>query len=153
MINLFLRLIAYITKPHRIIGEKYLHRWYLLPRNPFINIMLHRFVGSDDDRACHCHPWWFVSFLLAGKLHETIEKRFGVRNNLCITSYRMVRRFIPVFRKAAHTHRLTLIEGPAWTVVITGPAIRSWGFWCGSRWVYWKDFVDTTGNKIGRGCD
>lgn len=56
--------------PDRIIGEEYLCRWYLIPRNRFIGVMLHWFIGSDDDRALHDHPWWSISFLLKGELYE-----------------------------------------------------------------------------------
>lgn len=137
-------------KPHRIIGENYLHRYHLIPRNPFFNVMLHRFVGSDDDRATHDHPWWSVSFLLKGCLLEDVERETPHGRKI---SWDFIPRFIPVFRKATHAHRLELLSDEAWTLFITGPVIRSWGFWCGDRWVHWRDFTDASGNGIGRGCD
>ena len=42
--------------PHMVIGgaeDPYLLRWYLIPRNPFVNVYLHKFLRSDDDRALH----------------------------------------------------------------------------------------------------
>lgn len=134
-------------RPHRIIGDSYLHRWHVIPRNPFFNIMIHRFIGSDDDRALHCHPWGSVSFLLKGDLFE-IYKRGDAQ------VFRKIRRFLPVFRRATHAHRLVLgVDGDAWTLFITGPVIRPWGFWCQKGWVHHKDFTDATGNGIGRGCE
>ena len=134
--------------PDRIIGENYLHRWHLLPRNPLFNVMLHRFVGSDDDRALHCHPWFSVSFLLKGTLFEIFQDTVpGVHGA------RRIRRFLPVFRRPKFTHRLILVDGPAWTLVFTGPVIRPWFFHCPQGPVHHKQFTDATGNGIGRGCD
>ncbi|MBX8687810.1 hypothetical protein GO011_10265, partial [Mycobacterium sp. 20091114027_K0903767] len=54
--------------PHQVITNNsapYLQRWYLIPRNRYCNIYLHRFIASDDP-TCHDHPWWFASLLLHG---------------------------------------------------------------------------------------
>ena len=51
-------------------GSEYLVRRYLLPRNKFLNIYLHKFLGSDDDRALHDHPWYSISCVLKGRLIE-----------------------------------------------------------------------------------
>lgn len=131
-----------MRKPDIEINGDYLHRWYIIPRNRFFNIYLHKFSGSDDDRALHCHPWYSVSLLLKG---EMIEHSFkGVRH---------IPRFFPIFRTAKFAHRLELVQGPVWTVFITGPRIREWGFYCPSGWRHWKVFTDKTGNNIGKGCD
>ena len=139
-----------MRQPDVTIGENYLERWYLIPRNRFLNVYLHKFSGSDDDRALHDHPWHSVSFLLKGRLDEIMPARAG---RLERQRRREVPRFIPVFRSATHAHRLELIEGPAWTVFITGPKFRSWGFLCPQGWRHWKDFTDATGNNVGRGCE
>jgi len=60
-----------------------------------------------------------------------------------------------VYRGTQFAHRLEL-QGPgfpAWTLFVTGPRVREWGFWCARRWVPWQEFCDTTnyGNG-GRGC-
>ena len=60
-------------KPHFIIGgvdDPYLLRWFLIPRNHILNVYLHKFLRSDDDRALHDHPWWFVSIMLRGRYLE-----------------------------------------------------------------------------------
>lgn len=135
--------------PDRIIGENYLHRWHLLPRNPFFNIYLHKFMGSDDDRALHDHPFASVSFLLKGDLFE-IYKDDSVPG---VNGVRKIPRFLPIFRRATHAHRLVLgIEGDAWTVFLTGPVIRPWFFHCPQGLVHHKQFTDDSGNGIGRGC-
>jgi len=129
-------------KPDVIIGDDYLRRWYVIPRNPFFNIYLHEFRHSDDDRALHDHPWYSVSFLLKGELKEHTFN--GVR---------FITRFLPIFRTAKHAHSLELIKGPAWTIFITGPKIRDWGFHCPNNWKRWEDFTDESGNFVGDGCD
>lgn len=42
-------------QPHQIIpsaDDPYLLRWYIIP----LNVYLHKFMRSDDDRALHDHP-------------------------------------------------------------------------------------------------
>ena len=136
-------------KPHKTIGDNYLERWHIIPRNRFFNIYLHKFSGSDDDRALHDHPWWSVSFLLKGRLHEIYKAEivgfsFRVR--------KPIKRFRPVFRPASHAHRLELQSKAAWTLFITGPRVREWGFHCPKGWKHWSLMADSQGNNIG-GCD
>jgi len=140
-----------LREPDRIIGVDYLHRWHIIPRNPFLNIMVHRFVGSDDDRALHDHPWWSLSFLLKGCLCEWVGREDLGKG---FRQWHIVPRFLPVFRKATHAHALELISRePAWTLFITGPVIRPWYFHCPQGLVHHKQFTDATGNGIGKGCD
>lgn len=124
----------------------YLMRWYILPRNPIFNIYLHKIVRDDDDRALHDHPWWSLSLLLKGEIIE-------VDNN----GWHFYKRLKIRFRKAEYCHRLMLPyrghEKPAWTLFITGPRIREWGFHCPQGWRHWKFFTDETGAKVGRGCE
>jgi len=131
-----------MRKPDMDIGPGYMHRWYLIPRNRFFNIYLHKIIRSDDDRALHDHPWWSVSLLLKGKLLELLKDR-----------ERFPKRFIPVVRSAELAHRLVVLDGPVWTVFITGPRIREWGFYCPKGWVHWKIFTKpgSTG-EVGKGC-
>lgn len=130
-----------MRKPDRVINGGYLQRWYIIPRNRFMNIYLHRFGASDDDRALHDHPWYSASFLLRGELLEHSFK--GGRH---------IPWLIPVFRTAKFAHRLEVVKGPVWTVFITGPAIRQWGFYCHNGWRHWTKFTSKDGNSIGPGC-
>lgn len=138
-------------KPDLVIGPDYMHRWYVIPRNRWFNIYLHKIMHDDDDRALHDHPWFSVSFLLKGRLREIYRSQhpyLDIVQNLV----RYPRRFVPVFRPARFAHRLEVVE-PAWTLFITGPKIRTWGFWCPERWVPWRDFVNPVDTgKVGRGC-
>ena len=120
-----------MRKPDVIINKNYLQRWFIIQRNRFFNIYLHRYTGSDDDRALHDHPWWSMSFLMKGEL---VEHRFNDK--------RIIPRFWPIIRSAKHAHRLELIKGPAWTLFLTGPKIREWGFHHPiDGWIQWEKFL------------
>lgn len=107
--------------PHFVIGPRYLLRWYVIPRNPWLNVYLHQFLHDDEDRALHDHPWWFVSVMLKGEYQEIVTD-----------SGWWIKRSSPsiAFRKAEHAHRVVLpqtLKGepvPCWTVVITGRVVR-----------------------------
>ncbi len=144
----FKRLIS--GQPHfRIGGENaYMLRWYLLPRNPWFNIYLHKFLRDDDDRALHDHPWNFCSLMIKGAYRETRPN--GVTTRIAPSF---------AYRRATDQHRVALDrdennkEIPCWTIVLTGAKIRNWGFWCLKGFVPWQDFVDHSDKgNIGKGC-
>src|SRR3546814_13486763 len=119
--------------PNFVIGgqqDPYMRRWWVIPRNRFINIYLHQVLRPDDDRALHDHPWINLSIILDGGYWEITP---GPND-------RHQHRWCPpgtiTFRRAAAAHRLDLAEDiqgqriPCWTLFITGPRIREWG-WIG----------------------
>ncbi|WP_353641340.1 hypothetical protein [Mesorhizobium sp. WSM2239] len=147
------RLIALSEKrpPDVMIGgavDTYMRRWWLIPRNRVFNIYLHHFMRSDDDRALHDHPWWNLSILLRGRYVEHTIEAGGVN----VRTERRAGEF--KFRSASSAHRIELVDGPCWTLFLTGPTLRSWGFHCPRGWVHWRDFTNPTdgGSTIGRGC-
>lgn len=127
--------------------DPYMCRWWLIPRNKWFNIYLHHFMRSDDDRALHDHPWWNVSYLLSGEYTEhTINA--GVVNVKTILKSGTFK-----FRYASFAHRIELHNGPCWTLFITGPRIREWGFHCPKGWRHWTVFTKPgASNEIGAGC-
>jgi hypothetical protein len=139
--------------PDFVIGtppNPYLLRWHIIPRNRFFNIYLHRFCRSDDDRALHDHPWWNASILLTGSY---VEHCCGAPPRIRLP-WRPWRPHRVVFRRATAAHRIQIAH-PVWTLFLTGPKVREWGFHCPSGWRHWRDFVALTpgGNTVGRGCD
>lgn len=129
--------------PDFIIGDDYLRRWWIVPRNEWCSVYLHEILHSDDDRALHDHPWANRSFLISGSYIEHTPDGTFHRNAGDL-----------VEREAAALHRLEVIPGQrAVSLFITGPAVREWGFQCPKGWVPWREFVDArdTG-KVGRGC-
>lgn len=129
-------------------GEPYMLRWWVIPRNRFFNIYLHHFMRSDDDRALHDHPWWNFSFLLRGQYTEHMIKAGGIHTKRTYHAGNFK------FRTSRTAHRIELTDGPCWTLFITGPKIREWGFHCPKGWRPWQQYVDTRDHgSIGRGCD
>lgn len=143
--------IADRRPPDFIVGGKddpYLMRWWVIPRNRFFNIYLHHFLRSDDDRALHDHPWWNLSILLRGEYTEHTIAAGGVHRAVV----RLAGQF--KFRGAKSAHRIELHNGPCWTLFLTGPTLRTWGFHCPRGWRPWKEFVDDRDSgKVGRGCE
>lgn len=137
----------------------YLRRWWIIPRNRFFNIYLHQILKSDDDRALHDHPWFNMSIVLKGGYWEHTPNGKIWRNPASI-----------VLRRPTTSHRLelatklALVDGgnvlsthPCWTLFITGPRVRNWGFLCPKGWVHWRDFIgvkegEATGAERGPGC-
>lgn len=137
--------------PDVVIGgheRPYLLRWWLIPRNPVFNVYLHRFLRSDDDRALHCHPWANVSILLRGSYTEHTIAAGGVHQHRVLAAGSCKVRL-----SGRHAHRIELTDGPCWTLFLTGPRYRQWGFHCERGWVHWRDFTapDDDG-AIGPGC-
>jgi len=59
-----------------------------------------------------------------------------------------------VVRSHEYKHRM-VVDEPCWTLFITGPSIREWGFWCpGGRFVPWQEFTEESEgvSSVGRGC-
>lgn len=146
------RLIAcsHRRPPDIVIGgeaDPYMLRWWLIPRNRWFNVYLHRFLRSDDDRALHDHPWWNLSVLLDGRYVEHTISPGGIH-------VRTPRRAGDLkFRRAAAAHRIELVDGPCWTVFVTGPRLREWGFHCPQGWRHWRLFTSgPNGETVGRGC-
>lgn len=76
----------------------YMIRWFVIPRNPWFNIYVHKFCRDDDDRALHDHPWWFVSLVLSGSYIELLSC-----NGVVIVNER--KRFSFAKRRATDRHR------------------------------------------------
>lgn len=139
------RVVGY-RPPDFVIGEPnrpYLLRWWLIPRNRWFNVYLHCILRSDDDRALHDHPWANCSIILGGRYWEVTEDRVRCRKRGSVT-----------FRRAATAHRLVVRE-PCWSLFITGPKTREWGFLVplaggGHRWVHWEAYVDPVNPGVRR---
>lgn len=138
-------------------GAPYLLRWWVIPRNRWFNIYLHNMLRDDDDRALHDHPWVNVSIILSGGYHEHMPARGWCKYlPLIPRDERMVWRGpgVVVFRYPTDCHRLSLGSGPSWSLFITGPVMRSWGFWCPKGWRHWREFTSERDyGQVGRGCE
>lgn len=132
--------------PDFIIGSMwnpYLLRWFVIPRNTVFNIYLHCIIRNDDDRALHDHPWWNLSIILKGSYREIMPN-----------GQRVLRRGSIRLRRPIAAHRLEVVDGPVWTLFITGPRVREWGFYCPQGWKHWKLFTNPNNTgEVGPGCD
>jgi len=122
-----------VRKPDLTIGNEYdpyLYRWWVIPRNRIFNIYLHQFKRSDHD-VLHDHPWWFnISILLKGTYTEMMT---GGRSRVLSA---------PCFklRIGCAPHSVQLTHGDVWTLFITGPKYRIWGFLCPKGWLPFYEF-------------
>ena len=134
----------HLTKPRIIydgLGEPYLRRWHLLPKNKFFNVWLHQFLKDDDDRAMHDHPFASLSLCVSGSYDELCSD--GV--------IRTRKRGAIVYRSATYRHSIFISNRPhktAWTLFVTGRVVRKWGFWCDEN-----TFILSTDYHSGDGCD
>lgn len=122
-------------KPDELVGGGYMLRWHLIPRNRFFNIYLHNIKRSDRGLSLHDHPWWSMSIILRGAYREIL-----------VGSSKIRRAGSFILRRPETFHRLEAIDwGDIWTLFITGPRIREWGFMSPNGWVRWDRF-----NEKGR---
>ena len=132
--------------------NQYLRRWYLIPRNRGFNIYLHHFLRSDN-KIPHDHPWPSLSLMLSGFVHEDQRLKDGQIKTTTIAEGQWK------FRKPSYAHVVrvppVLIDKEgAWTLFITGPRLRSWGFWCPKGWRSHQEFVAANDpGRIGNGCE
>jgi len=114
--------------------ELYLRR-YILLRCPWFEIFVHRIHTPDTDRHLHDHPWSFVSFVLRGWYIETVpEPVSGL-------PLRFIQRTWFNYKRATDRHRITLVSPNLWTLILTGPRRREWGFVVDGVWVHYREYL------------
>jgi hypothetical protein len=131
-------------------ADPYLIRWWVIPRNKWFNLYLHKIIKDDRDEALHDHPWINASLLVSGSYDEHTIAAGGIEY-VAPLSEGYVR-----FRGPSSAHRLVVRQNePVITLFFTGPVWRHWGFHCRNGWRHWKDFVgfrSDNENVVGRGC-
>lgn len=107
----------------------YVIRWRL--ETPLGSVRVHHWLAPDDGRAFHDHPWWFLTFVIRGCYGDQSP------DDSDPTGYRTEFLRAPAvrFRRAEHRHTVVPCPGGAWTLLVTGPARRRWGFWPGGKFV------------------
>lgn len=123
--------------------DPYMERWYLQApaADDRRSVRLHKIIRDDagvllddgpDEHATHCHPWDFAALIVSG----------SYRDHAADGTHRDYRAGDVVRHAATDAHRLEVLEGPVWTVVVTGRKIRKWGFHTRIGWRYWRSFRD-----------
>lgn len=137
----------------------YMERYWLVPytyeervsfwRRPFawvlqrfgIAIRIHHILRSDDARAFHDHPWWFLTLILRGGYEEV---RPVMQSNLYTgDTHTWHNPGTVLFRRASDWHRLNVPAGrTTWTLFITGKYRNRWGFLMVPNFKqYWRDYT------------
>ena len=133
------------TPPSKRIGERYLTRWHLLPKNRVFNVYLHHVQEDDPDSRLHDHPWLFnISIVLRGRISETQPNAERVLEQGSVTA-----------RMSRAPHRLALLSDDSLTLFITGPKVRRWGFYTEKGWVDSRRYLQADGNgrNVNRGAE
>lgn len=118
----------------------YLRRYFIW-RCSWFNIFLHYIPMPDTDRDPHDHPWSFLSVRLRGGYLEDVYQNRNVRT----THYNDAPSV--GWRKAETVHKITHVKPGTWTLIITGPARREWGFLRldeegKDKWVFWREYLN-----------
>lgn len=149
-------------------GDPAVYRWWIIPRNRFFNIYLHKFM-QDDKQHLHDHPWWNCSLPLVQGYGERMFIFNPAREGIKILPPTYIRRCKPwrlYFRRADTPHQvivdsLPLSDGwqnvPSWSLFFTGPRVQTWGFWCPNG-VFKRPYTEYSQSgpdygKTGRGCE
>lgn len=154
----------FVIKPD---GETvYLERWYTIPRNRWFNIYLHHFKRSDQDFALHDHPWLFnISLPIGdcGYLEEVFVGDSDYFDDPLVTKFVAVPAGDFKFRFGRAPHRVQLChdldgnELEAWTIFMTGPVVRDWGFYCRNGWKPYREVINhqpgVGSHLLGNSCD
>lgn len=98
----------------------YVRRWYV--ETSIGSIRIHHWLKSDDDRYFHDHPWWFITFILKGGYTDVSPD-----------GEEYMRAGQIKFRPALHRHTVRPNVTGCWTLIISGPKTRNWGFWIGTK--------------------
>lgn len=135
--------------PDFVVGspeDPYMKRWYLIPRNKYINFYLHNILHDDDDRALHDHRGINLSFILEGSYLEHLKG--GVSKVRAPGSV--------VVRFPTTRHRLEILPDskPVWTLFVLIGTWHHWGFYCPQGFRIWEEFVSSKSiGEVGKGCD
>ncbi len=97
----------------------YMDRWVI--NCGLFSIRVHHWRKSDDKRYFHDHPWWYLTLVLSGSYIDVSPNGKDI-----MSRWRMA------FRPALHRHTVE-INSDVWTLLITGPEIRKWGFWVNGK--------------------
>jgi hypothetical protein len=111
----------------------YVIRWMI--ETPLGSLRVHHWLGPDDDRAFHDHPWWFLTFVVWGGYADVNPDGTDVLRAPAVR-----------FRRAHHQHTVQPFARDTWTVMFTGSKTRTWGFWREGKFVKANKWFLTRGH-------
>jgi hypothetical protein len=97
------------------LGEVF-YRYQLL-KTRWFNVYLHQLDAPAWHPQCHDHPWGFVAILLwHGYLEQVGNRKFRRYPGMIL------------FRPATFAHNVITPYGTSWSLILTTPKSRQWGF-------------------------
>jgi hypothetical protein len=120
------------------IGEKFTR--YQLAKTPWFNVYLHQLSAPNWHPECHDHPWGFIAILLRrGYLEQVGTKKYKRRPGSIL------------FRPATFKHNVITPYGESWSLILTTPKSRDWGFAPCDRLVLTRPYQEYIGqNELER---
>lgn len=111
----------------------FLTRWTIFSAFGW-RLRVHLFRRPDVDSCLHDHPWSFWTLILRGGYIERNDSGHAYLGPGTLA-----------FRPAEYRHRIVdLPDGRSWSLVVTSPKRREWGFTTPrGHWIPWRPFVDT----------
>ena len=98
------------------IGEDFIR--FTLLKTPWFRVYLHRLVAPQWHPKCHDHPWDFISFVIWPGYVEEHDNVMEWRGPGSVLK-----------RPAEWQHNvITLEDAVSWSIIVTGPKRRAWGF-------------------------
>lgn len=97
------------------IGEDFIR--FTIFTTPWFTIYLHRLVALVPHSQCHDHPWSFMAILLKGGYDEYHAGEWVWRKPGSV-----------LWRPAEWKHNVVTKNSVSWSIIVTGPKKRQWGF-------------------------
>lgn len=108
------------AEPVGLLGCPYLRRWVITAFGR--SVRLHHWLASDDQRNLHDHPWDYAVLILKGGYCERTPLGVTYKGAGSLTRY-----------PAEHRHTVIVTRPGAWSLLVTGPVRRHWGFYVKGR--------------------
>lgn len=110
-------------------GELHFKRWRIWSTKWF-NIYLHFINKADEDKHLHDHPWSFWSIILKGAYIELLGEE-----GQYTPSRQIYRGWLNMsYRTKKVPHMIGAVVKPTYSLVITGPGSREWGYTTEDGW-------------------
>lgn len=128
----------------QLTGAPYLVRWHLC-KTRWFRLFLHRILREDHDREPHNHPWpWALSLVLRGGYAEERTTPLGdPQVHPCISRLALATHAVGGLNWIGKRvyHRITSVLPNTYTLFLTGPRTREWGFLRRGEHVDWREYL------------
>lgn len=113
-----------------IFDRVYMRRYHVI-KTRWFRLRVHHIRLPDEGRHLHDHPFDFATVVIKGRYRELLADN---RSHPHLPGRWW-------FRQAEMPHTVTHVsKGGVWTLVLTGPMRREWGFYVDGFWVHHLDY-------------